>query len=179
MEFAGAPKEPTSGHNQGRTNGSAPKMPDVKTERIISIDSGRRRYANQWSVSDVQAIGDPLTSESLHKLKEPLDKGNNGARREAIRQIWRHASSDALKEECVSILNSVLNYNRDWKDKREAAMWLGQIPCPSAEKALKQALNDVRVPVREQVVDSLRRISTVLSKTTETELGNLPPAENR
>jgi hypothetical protein len=69
-----------------------------------------------------------------------------------------------LREECVSILNSVLNYNRDWKDKREAAMRLGQIPCPSAEKALKQALNDIRVPVREQVVDSLRRISTAISK---------------
>jgi HEAT repeat protein len=178
MEFAGAPKEPASSHNQGRTNGSAPKMPDVETEWITSPNSGRRQQANQWSISDVQSMGAPLTSESLHQLKEPLNKGNNGARKEAIRQIWRHASSDALREECISIFSSVLNYCGDWKVRREAAMRLGQISCPSAEKALKQALNDVRVPVREQVVDSLRRISTVLSKTTETELGNLPPAEN-
>jgi len=179
MEFAGAPKEPTSGHNQDRRDSGVPKMPDVKAERITSPNSGRGRQANQWSVSDVRSIGAPCTSESLHRLKEPLNKGNIGARKEAIRQIWRHASSDTLREECVSILCPVLNRGGNWIVRREAAAWLGRISCPSAERALKQALNDVRTPVREQVVKSLCSIGTALSKKIETELKKLPSTGER
>jgi hypothetical protein len=111
-------------------------------------------------------------------LKEPLNKGNNGARKEAIRQVWKHASSDALREDCISILSSVLKYNGDWKDRREAATLLGRMTCPSAEEALKQASNDVRPLVREQVALSLSNIIISRSKRLEKELDKLPPAKD-
>ena len=173
MEIMCASKESTSSHNQNQITSSAPKMPEVKTERIISLNPVRRRYANQWSISEVRAIGAPLTLESLNQLMGPLDKGNNGARTEAIYQIGMHASSDALRERCVAILSFVLRYKGDWKDRREAAIRLGQIPCLSAEKALEEAANDIRTPVREQVARSLCNLRKLRSDTREKNQTNL------
>ena len=86
-----------------------------------------------------------------------------------------------MRERCVGILSFILKHKGDRKDRREAASRLGQIPCPSAERALEEAANDIRIPVKEQVAKSLREIKTALSKKAGTEKknpGELPQAED-
>lgn len=124
---------------------------------LKALDDPSLRVWTFTAIDGLQSIPDP--GEVLRKVESLIADPDPETRRGCVALLPRLVTSGAPIASIVSRLSEVLRADRDSDIRGEAANALGKIGDAAAAPALKRALKDKDVSVRQEARDALSQIA--------------------